>query len=45
MAPIKVLYMLHDSRRSGVQAGGASLVRSLDGSKVTPSLLFAYDGI
>lgn len=45
MPPLKVLYMLHDSRRSGVPAVMASLIRSLDRSQVEPSALFAYDGI
>jgi glycosyltransferase involved in cell wall biosynthesis len=44
-SPLKVLYMLHDSRRSGVPAVMAALVGALDRSRVTPSLLFAYDGV
>ncbi|HJV64637.1 MAG TPA: glycosyltransferase family 4 protein [Geomonas sp.] len=43
--PLKVLYMLHDSRRSGVPAVIASLILSLDRSRVTPAALFAYDGV
>ncbi|UFS72707.1 glycosyltransferase family 4 protein [Geomonas sp. RF6] len=42
--PLKVLYMLHDSRRSGVPAVMAAEVRALDRSRVTPCVLFAYDG-
>lgn len=45
MPPIKVLYMLHDSRRSGVPAVIAGLVRSLDRTKVEPAVFFAYDGV
>ena len=45
MPPIKVLYMLHDSRRSGVPAVTAALIRSLDRSAVEPTVLFACDGI
>jgi len=44
-APLKVLYLLHDSRRSGVPAVMTSLIRSLDRSRVQPSVLFAYDGV
>lgn len=43
--PVKVLYVLHDSRRSGVPAVLASLIHSLDRSRVQPSVLFAYDGV
>ena len=43
--PLKVLYLLHDSRRSGVPAVMASLIRSLDHRLVEPSVLFAYDGV
>lgn len=42
---LKVLYIIHDSRRSGVPAVMANLVRALDRSRVTPSVLFAYEGI
>lgn len=44
-SPLKVLYMIHDSRRSGVPAVMANLVRALDRTRVTPSVLFAYDGV
>jgi glycosyltransferase involved in cell wall biosynthesis len=43
--PVKVLYLLHDSRRSGVPAVMASLIQSLDRSRIHPSVLFAYDGV
>lgn len=42
--PLRVLYLLHDSRRSGVPAVICSLVRCLDPQRVTPEVLFAYDG-
>lgn len=45
MPPIRVLYLLHDSRRSGVPAVTASLIGALDRSMVEPSVLFAYDGV
>lgn len=44
-SPLKVLYLLHDSRRSGVPAVMASLITCLDRSRVEPSVLFAYDGV
>jgi len=44
-SPIKVLYMLHDSRRSGVPAVAANIIMSLDSSRVLPSVIFAYDGV
>jgi glycosyltransferase involved in cell wall biosynthesis len=43
--PVNVLYLLHDSRRSGVPAVMASLIHSLDRSRIQPSALFAYDGV
>ncbi len=43
--PLKVLYMLHDSRRSGVPAVVSAIIMALDKSRVIPSVLFAYDGI
>lgn len=42
--PLRVLYLLHDSRRSGVPAVICSLVRCLDPQRVKPEVLFAYDG-
>lgn len=44
-APIKVLYMLHDARRSGVPAVVSSLISALDPARVKPSVLFAYEGV
>jgi glycosyltransferase involved in cell wall biosynthesis len=43
-SPLKVLYLLHDSRRSGVPAVAANAVRVLQGL-IKPLLLFAYDGV
>jgi len=43
--PIKILYLLHDSRRSGVPAVAVTIIKALDRSLVEPSVLFAYDGI
>jgi len=45
VAPLKILYLLHDSRRSGVPAVMASLIRSLDRRRVQPAVLFAYEGV
>jgi glycosyltransferase involved in cell wall biosynthesis len=42
---VKVLYMLHDARRSGVPAVAAAAIRALAGAGVEPVVLFAYDGI
>ena len=44
-APIKVLYMVHDSRRSGVPAVVANFVGCAATVGVEPTLLFAYDGV
>ncbi|MBC8017165.1 MAG: glycosyltransferase family 4 protein [Verrucomicrobia bacterium] len=44
-APLRVLYLLHDTRRSGVPAVLAHLIGSLDRSRVVPTVLVAYDGI
>lgn len=44
-SPLRVLYMLHDSRRSGVPAVTAALIESLDRSAVEPTVFFAYDGV
>jgi glycosyltransferase involved in cell wall biosynthesis len=43
-SPIKVLHLLHDSRRSGVPAVAANLLMALDRSEIVPMALFAYDG-
>jgi glycosyltransferase involved in cell wall biosynthesis len=42
---LKVLYMLHDARRSGVPAVAASFIRLAATIGVEPAVLFAYDGI
>ena len=44
-APLKVLYMLHDARRSGVPAVAANFVRCAREAGVEPTVLFAYDGV
>ncbi len=43
--PPKVLFLLHDSRRSGVPAVMSGLILSLRSRGVEPSVLFAYDGV
>lgn len=43
--PLRVLYLLHDTRRSGVPAVLAHLVRALDRSRVVPTILVAYEGV
>ncbi|GFO70146.1 glucosyltransferase [Geomonas limicola] len=43
--PLKVLYLLHDARRSGVPAVAANFIRLAAGVNVEPTVLFAYDGI
>lgn len=43
--PLKVLYLLHDARRSGVPAVAASFIRVAAKVGVEPAVLFAYDGI
>jgi glycosyltransferase involved in cell wall biosynthesis len=45
MSPIKVLYMLHDSRRSGVPAVAAAFIRRAAEAGVAPTVLFAHDGV
>ncbi len=42
---MKVLYILHDSRRSGVPAVAACFVRRAADVGVEPTVLFAYDGV
>ena len=44
MRDIKVLYLLHDSRRSGVPAVMAHFVKCATTVNVEPTVLFAYDG-
>lgn len=43
--PIKVLYLLHDSRRSGVPAVAANFIRLAASVDVEPTVFFAYDGV
>lgn len=45
MGTYKVLYLLHDSRRSGVPAVAANFIRHAAEVGVSPTVLFAYDGI
>ena len=42
---VKVLYLLHDSRRSGVPAVAANFIRLAATVDVEPSVLFAHDGV
>lgn len=44
-APLKVLYLLHDSRRSGVPAVAHAFIMHAGDANVEPSVLFAYNGI
>ena len=44
-SPLKVLYLLHDSRRSGVPAVAANFIRHATEAGVEPTVLFAYDGV
>lgn len=44
-AALKILYMLHDSRRSGVPAVAASFIRYAAAAGVEPTVLFAHDGV
>ncbi|HEY6871432.1 MAG TPA: glycosyltransferase family 4 protein [Geobacteraceae bacterium] len=43
--PLKVLYLLHDSRRSGVPAVAVNFIRLAATIGVEPTVLFAYDGV
>jgi glycosyltransferase involved in cell wall biosynthesis len=43
--PLKVLYLLHDARRSGVPAVAVNFIRIAATFGVAPTVLFAYDGI
>lgn len=43
--PLRVLHLVHDSRRSGVPAVVAAIMRACDPAEVVPAALFAYDGI
>ncbi|MGB9081053.1 MAG: glycosyltransferase family 4 protein [Desulfuromonadaceae bacterium] len=42
---LKILYLLHDSRRSGVPAAAAHFIRRASSLDLAPTVLFAYDGI
>jgi len=42
---IKVLYLLHDSRRSGVPAVASAFIKRATMVGVKPTVLFAYNGI
>lgn len=44
-APLRVLTMLHDTRRSGVPAVAANLITAMPRDRVTPTVLCAYDGV
>lgn len=43
--PMKILYLLHDSRRSGVPAVAASFIRQASLLGIEPAVLFAYEGV
>lgn len=43
--PLKVLYLLHDSSRSGVPAVAANFIRQAATVGVAPTVLFAYEGV
>lgn len=42
---LKILYLLHDSRRSGVPAVAAHFIRRASSLGLAPMVVFAYDGI
>lgn len=42
--PLKVLYMIHDARRGGVQSVMLRVIAALDRSRVEPVVLFPFDG-
>jgi len=42
---LKILYLLHDSRRSGVPTVAAHFIRRAAALGIDPTVLFAYDGI
>lgn len=44
-SPIKILYLLHDARRSGVPAVAAGFVRVAATVDVAATVFFAYDGV
>lgn len=43
--PIRVLTILHDTRRSGVPAVAVNIITALPRDVVTPTVLCAYDGV
>jgi glycosyltransferase involved in cell wall biosynthesis len=43
--PLRVLYILHDSRRSGVPAVAANFIRLATTANIEPTVLFAYNGV
>ena len=43
--PLKILYLLHDSRRSGVPTVAAHFIRRASSVGLEPTVLFAHDGI
>jgi glycosyltransferase involved in cell wall biosynthesis len=42
--PLKVLYVIHDARRGGVQSVMLQVIAALDRSRVEPVVLFPFDG-
>jgi glycosyltransferase involved in cell wall biosynthesis len=42
--PIKVLYVIHDARRGGVQSVMLRVIAALDRGRVEPTVLFPFDG-
>ncbi len=42
--PLKVLYVIHDSRRGGVQSVMLRVIAALDRNRVEPTALFPFDG-
>src|SRR6185369_17049083 len=42
---VKVLYLLHDSRRSGVPAVAVNFISVAAAASVEPTVFFAYDGV
>jgi glycosyltransferase involved in cell wall biosynthesis len=42
--PLKVLYVIHDARRGGVQSVMLRVIAALDRRRVEPTVLFPFDG-
>lgn len=42
--PIKVLFVIHDARRGGVQSVMLRVIAALDRKRVEPTVLFPFDG-